>query len=177
MNSKMIISVCNLALLFVLLMATTTTASASTMESSSLRGGNPAANTTAISAVTASASHSNSELTHVLFSSVTDTVRKLWHGCGIVHDDTCNDNEYYPMKCKKNKRMKAVFRSKCHARLAGYEVSPDGGAMGFVPGDECTLIEECNYFERGRNTDPVTCNGSTWPDRCVAERFGNCLFL
>ena len=164
----MIISACNLALLFVLLMATTTTASASTMESSSLRGGNPAA-----TATTASTSHSNSELAHNLFSSVTDTVRKLWVGCTNEDvDKTCKNEEYFPMRCQKN----ALFRSKCHARLAGYELSPDGGVKGFVPGDECRVIKQCNYEEEGRNTDPVTCNGSTWPDRCVAEKFGKCKF-
>jgi len=169
----MILSLYKIAFLVVLLTSNAgIITSASTMESSSLRGGNGV-----------SASRGNSELAHGFFSSsaITDTVRKLWVGCSITIGDianTCNDEGYYPMKCKEkgNKSNRAVFRNKCQARLAGYTVSDDGGSIGFVEGDECNLINRCTYFEKGRNTDPVTCNGSTWPDQCVAELFGKCKF-
>ena len=171
----MIVSLYKVSFLVTLLMSTTAIVSATTMESFSLRGGNPAAATFA----NVSSSHDNSESTHGLFSAVTDTVRKLWVGCsGIAPDNPCNDVGYYPMKCKKmgDRSSRAVFRNKCLANVAGYTTSPNGGVTGFVEGDECKLINGCTYFERGRNTDPVTCNGSTWPDQCVAEKFGKCEF-
>jgi len=175
MKSSMILSLYKFAFLVVLIASTTAIASASsTTESSSLRGGN---------GVSTSRHGNTSELAHGFFPSlaISDTVRKLWVGCSITIGDrvtACDDEGYYPMKCKEkeNKSNKALFQNKCQARLSGYTVSEDGGAIGFVKGDECKLINRCNYFEKGRNTDPVTCNGSTWPDQCVAELFGKCTF-
>ena len=185
----MILSLYKFAFLVVLIASTTDIASASsTMESSSLRGGN---------GVSASRDGNTSELARLFFlssSAITDTARKLLVGCAstgtnddpitiedpITIVDPCDNEEYYPMKCKGNRKKfnKAYFRTKCQARLAGYTVSEDGGVIGFVEGDECKLIDECHYSERGRNTDPFSCDdGSTvWPDQCVAEKFGKCKF-
>ena len=175
MNSKMIISACKTAFLFVLLIATTTataTATAATastittMESASLRGVGNSAN----DATPSSIASKSSEIAHTLFSSVTDTVRKLTVGCTSTGDsnNNCDDNEYFPLKCKKRdddgKKIRAVFRSKCHAKQAGFKVKK-----------HCKRMEECTYFEKGRDTSPVTCNdGTTWPDKCVAKKVGKC---
>ena len=172
MNSKIIISACKVAFVFVFMATSTTTTttttmvSASTMESSSLRGGNPT------NIATSSSISESTEIAHLLFSSVTDTVRKLWVGCSNSGDSNqCNEEEYNPVMCKgrvDGKKVKGVYRSKCHAKKGGFKKKKFDR--------KCEAIEECIYFERGRNTDPVFCNGRTWPDKCVAEKYGECKF-
>jgi len=167
MNSKMVISACKVAFVFVFMATSTTMASASTMESSSLRGGNPT------NIVTSSSISESTEIAHLLFSSVTDTVRKLWVGCSISIGDSnkCDDEEYNPVMCKgrvDGKKVKGVYRSKCHAKQGGFKNKKFNR--------KCKAIEECIYFEKGRDTSEVFCNGSTWPDRCVAEKYGKCKF-
>uniref|UniRef100_A0A7S4AXW1 Kazal-like domain-containing protein n=1 Tax=Pseudo-nitzschia australis TaxID=44445 RepID=A0A7S4AXW1_9STRA len=189
MNSKIIVSIFNIAFFMVVQMDTTSTsngtaASSQSVAKASLRGGHPSSNSTSSSS---SSMHIRSDFSDNIFSrhsyssAAIDTARNLLSSGDLnIFDRTksldsqtsfsitppslCQEIAYFPMKCRREnvngQVVTSAYTNECFALADGWALD-----------EECLFVEKCAK----KNKSPYTCNnGKTFYNKCLAKRSGQC---